>query len=157
MIAVVVVVGYYVWWRLLAKYRPHYIGDLREGRICMWCRKPIADEEAGVLRDPDSELVDTGRFGSRAHLRCEQEAVKRHLRYYRWFLLMTVLVIGAVAAAIASEVLRGVKWSSGDYAELLWVAVFPLMLVFMARLSVVPWARRVERVASEGGDLPSEQ
>jgi len=137
MIVVVVVI--------VRRFRPKRSAPNVVANTCVWCRQPISEGQAAI----ECRQAAWGDSRARmAHLPCEVAALKKHMGYMWFFIVLGVLGIVPLAGIAVSELLsRDVNWRNVEFAvTTIFTVSTPMTLVCGI---VVPWARRVREAEWE--------
>lgn len=144
-IAVIIIVGCFIFYRI-RKCSTLNVERL-EGRRCIWCEKPIEEDQAYINKSIFFQRYPNCRF--RSHLTCEERVLARHRMYYRVILGMVVMTTIMASIGTLSDLKHGYKLGWDDLSLFIKVFASVFAVLMFIRSKIRPWEEEVKRAKEQ--------
>lgn len=138
-IVLVIVVALYLIKQIDFKRHPEKVQAQREGKLCAWCHRIIAEGE-GVR----------GANGP-SHILCEKSRLHSHVNYYRFFMGCAIFMTVMITLGTISDISESHRFTWSNISWAITPFIFCWTIALSIRWSVKNWENKLESRLAESG------
>ena len=143
-LAIVILLGYFIFYQIRAHVNPTKHEALLEGKICVWCGKPIEDGQPIISSSKSGRLLNSPN--NKSHLACDEQAFAKNRRYYLIFFVMTIIAAIILISIIATDIVNKEKV---DWILPSNIVLFVYAVLYLKHTFIQPWEQKIKEAKNK--------